>query len=184
MREYTFTAKLRGREFLFTSGSGVFSAKGVDTGTWLLVEKATVENGWKVLDLGCGIGIVGIVIKKVFPQCTVVMSDVNERALALAEKNAKELHAEVIVEKSDGFEKISGEFDTVLLNPPQTAGKETCFRLILESKDHLKKNGLLQVVARHQKGGRSLSAYMEECFGNVEQRAKGAGYRIYVSKKT
>jgi 16S rRNA (guanine1207-N2)-methyltransferase len=74
-------------------------------------------------------------------------------------------------------------FDTILLNPPQTAGKKLCFELIEESKAHLKKDGLLQLVARHNKGGKDLSKKMLEVFGNVEPTAKEAGFRVYVSKR-
>jgi len=41
---------------------------------------------------------------------------------------------------------------------------------------------LLQVVARHKKGGKSLSHFMEEVFGNLTAVAKKSGYRVYVSE--
>ena len=77
---------------------------------------------------------------------------------------------------------LKEKFDVILLNPPQTAGKKICFRMIEESKEHLNKGGSLQLVARHQKGGRSLQAKMEEVFGNVKVIARGSGYRIYYSE--
>ena len=54
--------------------------------------------------------------------------------------------------------------------------------MIEKAKDHLKKGGLLQIVARHKKGGKSLEAKMKEVFGNVEAIAKKSGYRVYISK--
>ena len=68
-------------------------------------------------------------------------------------------------------------------NPPQTAGKEICFQLIEQSKNHLKNGGNLQLVARHNKGGKTLSRKMEEVFGNVKVIAKKAGYWAYMSVK-
>jgi 16S rRNA G1207 methylase RsmC len=56
--------------------------------------------------------------------------------------------------------------------------------MIEGSKSHLERNGLLQLVARHNKGGKDLSKKMNEVFGNVKETAKGSGYRIYVSEKT
>ncbi|MBW2972545.1 methyltransferase [Candidatus Woesearchaeota archaeon] len=170
---------------LYTAG-GVFSPKQLDKGTRLLIKAAIVKKGWKVLDLGCGYGIVGIAIKKMNPSAEVVMSDVNSRAVKLARMNLEELKMEAAVLHSDAFsnkELDSMRFDTILLNPPQTAGKDVCFRLIEESKMHLVKGGLLQIVARSQKGGKQLSKHMEETFGNVRETAKGSGFRIYISEK-
>jgi 16S rRNA G1207 methylase RsmC len=54
--------------------------------------------------------------------------------------------------------------------------------MIEKSKDFLKPGGTLQIVARHNKGGKSLSEKMNSVFGNVEDIAKKSGYRIYISK--
>ena len=112
----------------------------------------------------------------------VTFSDINERAVKITRINLKlhKLKAEVV--QSDRFENIKEKYNTILLNPPQTAGKELCFRLIEDSKKHLNKNGTLQVVARHNKGGKELSKKMKEVFGNIIEIAKGSGYRIYASE--
>jgi len=147
--------------------------------------RKNVKKNSKILDLGCGYGPVGISIAKSFPETKVLMTDVNKRAIKLA-KMSIELNKTANVETkcSDKFEKIDQNFDTILLNPPQTAGKKLCFEMIEESKSHLERNGLLQLVARHNKGGKDLSKKMNEVFGNVKETAKGSGYRIYVSEKT
>jgi len=80
------------------------------------------------------------------------------------------------------FDPVEGKFDVILLNPPQTAGRKLCFRMIEESRKYLKKGGSLQLVARHNKGGRVLSEKMEEVFGNLETIARKGGYRVYVSR--
>jgi len=169
---------------LYTSG-GVFSSKKLDLGTKLLIEQAIVKKGWKVLDLGCGYGVVGIAIKRLYTSSEVVLSDVNTRAIKLVRMNVKHNKIEAEVIHSDAFKnkKFDGVlFDTILLNPPQTAGKDVCFNMIEESKKHLCKGGLLQLVARTQKGGKHLSKKMEEVFGNVRETAKKSGYRIYVGE--
>ena len=73
-------------------------------------------------------------------------------------------------------------FDTILLNPPQSAGKDLCIKMIEQSKEHLEKHGLFQMVARHNIGGRELEKHMAKVFGNVKEIAKKSGYRIYVSE--
>jgi 16S rRNA G1207 methylase RsmC len=170
---------------LYTAG-GVFSPKKLDLGTKLLIESATVKRGWKLLDFGCGYGVVGVAIKRKFPALEVVMTDVNARAVKLAKMNTKLCGIEAEVIQSDVFSNPKLNrflFDTILLNPPQTAGKDVCFRMIENAKKHLVKGGLLQIVARSQKGGKQLSIKMDEVFGNVKDVAKRSGFRVYVSEK-
>ena len=78
--------------YSFVSDNGVFSKEELDEGTRILLE-TSLEGGLdgKILDLGCGIGPVGVVVKHNFPQCQVEMVDVNPRALELAKENAKNL---------------------------------------------------------------------------------------------
>ena len=75
------------------------------------------------------------------------------------------------------------EPDTILFNPPQKIGKQGCFDLISDCYSLLKKSGSLQLVARHNKGGKVLRSYMEELFGNVSDLAKSGGFRVYYSEK-
>ena len=58
---------LRGISFEFNTGSGVFSKNKVDKGTALLANNMLINKDDNVLDLGCGIGILGIVAAKCFP---------------------------------------------------------------------------------------------------------------------
>ncbi|MFH0875923.1 MAG: methyltransferase [archaeon] len=178
------TLSIKGISFTLFSGSGVFSKNALDLGSRILIENAIIKDNANVLDLGCGYGAVGISVKKLYPSSSVTMADVNERALALAKKNIELNCLESISAiKSNVFESLTDvKFDVILLNPPQSAGKDLCIKMILESKEHLNSNGTLQIVARHNKGGESLSYIMEETFGNVKTIAKQGGFRIYLSE--
>ncbi len=177
-------AILRGKLFEFYSGSGVFSKKKVDNGTRVLVENCVVKNNWKILDLGCGYGVVGIVIAKIFPKTTILMVDVNKRALKLAKMNLELNNVDnVEVKYSNLYSAVKEKFNTIVVNPPITAGRKLCFSIIEESKEHLEKDGLLQLIARHRKGGKMLGEKMLEVFGNMEEKTKSGGYRLYVSRK-
>ncbi|MBI5065239.1 class I SAM-dependent methyltransferase [Candidatus Woesearchaeota archaeon] len=180
IKEQLITDFLRGKELTFTTASGLFSPKKIDEGTKLLIENAIIQPNWKILDLGCGYGPVGIALKKSFPNTEVTLLDINERALVYSKKNAEQNKVEVNVIKNLSEEK----FNTILLNPPQSAGKETCFDLITSSEKYLIRGGLLQMVARHNKGGKVLENKMKELFGNVRSFAKQGGYRIYISEKS
>ncbi len=178
-------AELLGNELTFNTAAGTFSKTRADYGTKLLIKTAKIKENSYVLDLGCGYGPVGIAIAKKHPACKVLMTDINERALKLAQENTKAnriMNAEV--RKSNAYDKIPEKFDTILLNPPQTAGKQLCFRLIEQAKEHLTPRGTFQLVARHNKGGKELGKKMNNTFGNLRDMAKKAGYRVYVSKQT
>ena len=174
---------INGAKFEFYTASGVFSKDKVDTGTLALAENMIIEKNSKVLDVGCGIGVLGIVAAKFF-NASVVMADINKRAVNLAKKNAELNNVKAEIYQGNLYEKIKDkDFDAVVSNPPNTAGKELCFQLIEESKNYLKQSRSLQIVARHNKGGKTLSKKMEEIFGNVKVIAKKSGYFVYMSVK-
>ena len=179
-------------DFEFYTASGVFSADKIDAGTIILIENIKINNGnskkpdnYTVLDFGCGIGVVGIVIKKLHPETDVYLTDINTRAVKISHKNAELNNSEIKAFHGNLFEAIPKElkFETIISNLPQHAGRKVCFDIIQQSKDFLNKNGTLQVVARHQKGGKEIEKKMNEVFGNVETLVKESGYRVYASRK-
>jgi 16S rRNA G1207 methylase RsmC len=170
----------RGQKIELWSGAGVFSKDELDDGTRLLIDAAVIPQGAKVHDLGCGIGVVGVIIKLAEPSCSVIASDVSERAVELARKNSQLHKLDIDVRLSDGYAAVPERFDTVLLNPPYVAGRETIYRLIQEAHDHLKPGGTLQLVARHNKGGETLKRRLLEIFGNCDDSRRAKGYRVYM----
>tara|TARA_Y100000310_G_scaffold325241_1_gene388441 strand:+ start:2158 stop:2745 length:588 start_codon:yes stop_codon:yes gene_type:complete len=172
---------ISGVGYEFFSGSGVFSKSKVDFGSRVLAENMLVKENDDVLDLGCGIGVIGRVAREK-TKGKVVLVDINKRAVKLSKMNMKGLD-NVEVFQGSMYENLQGrKFDVILLNPPQTAGKKVCLTLISKAKDYLKKGGSLQLVARHNKGGESLSLYMKEVYGNLETLVKKGGYRVYLSR--
>jgi len=198
MSDHYYTAKptsqLRPKEFStiifsyrmnFITGSGVFSIGKLDLGTKLLINSAEIKNeeGFDVLDLGCGYGAVGIALKKENPNVNMVCTDVNIRAVNLTRDNADKNKVKIKSFTSDIYKKMRElRFDAILVNLPQNAGKEICFKMIEGAKEFLKPNGTLQTVSRHQKGGKSYEKKMIEVFGNCEYLGKGSGYRVYCSR--
>lgn len=74
-----------------------------------------------ILDLCAGSGCIGIAIAHQFPEATVVLSDVDPRALDVARENVRRhrVEAQVEVVESDLFDALGGrEFDLIVTNPP------------------------------------------------------------------
>ncbi len=178
------TSFFHGREFTFHSSTGVFSKDAVDRGTSLLAQHMIVNEGEKVLDIGCGIGILGIVAGSLGARA--ILCDTNIRAVTLAKKNIalnRVDNSNAI--QSDLYQNIpDADFDVILTNPPQSAGKQVCFELIEGAFTHLKKGGSLQLVARPNKGGKTLAKKMEDVFRNVSVVVKKAGFAVYLSRKS
>ena len=184
-REYYFRAVLNGFNLEFFTASGIFSPRRVDLGTLTLIKYMELKKGSKILDLGCAYGTVGIVAAKTCVSCEVVMVDINERAVYSAKKNIKVNDIKnAKAKQSYYFSGLANKnFDIILLNPPQSAGLDVCYKLIELSYEHLNKDGSLQLVVRRRHGGERITERMEEVFGNIEVIGKKAGYWVYKSIK-
>lgn len=184
IREESFFVIINKIHYPFIAASGLFSKKHLDSATKLLLEKCDVSSAKKILDLGCGWGAVGVVLASQYPDKEIIASDINSRAIEYTKKNALKNNVKLQVIKSDILKSFPNEtFDCILTNPPYVAGRKVCFQFIDDSFTHLNQGGSLQLVARHNKGGKTLGLHMEELFGNCEHVAKQGGFRIYKSIK-
>lgn len=180
VKEIQFTLK-NGHIYKFKTPSGVYSFGNVDKATAILINRCFQVDG-KVLDIGCGYGAIGIILKKENPSIDLFMSDINKRAVEFAKINAKDSNIEADIRQGNLYEPWEGEvFDAIVSNPPIVAGKEVWMKLVTGAFDHLKVNGTLQLVAYHNKGGERIKKYMAEVFGNVQDIWKEGGIRVYIS---
>ncbi len=168
----------RGETLRFLTDAGVFSRGEVDFGTDVLLRALPQEMAGRVLDLGCGWGAVGSSVGKKYPACRIVMSDVNERALALAAKNAAANGVQAETAQSDGLERVEGPFDYILTNPPIRAGKQVIYRLFAESAQKLSPEGSLYIVIRKQQGAESAVKYLKTIFQHVDTVDKSGGFWV------
>lgn len=168
----------RGETLRFLTDAGVFSRGEVDFGTDVLLRALPQEMAGRVLDLGCGWGAVGASVGKKYSACRIVMSDVNERALALAAKNAAANGVQAETAQSDGLERVEGPFDYILTNPPIRAGKQVIYRLFAESAQKLSPEGSLYIVIRKQQGAESAVKYLKTIFQQVDTVDKSGGFWV------
>ncbi|QTM97871.1 methyltransferase [Sediminibacillus dalangtanensis] len=182
----TWHYKLRGFDFSFTTDHGVFSRNEVDFGSRTLIEGFTepaIAGGF--LDLGCGYGPIGLSLAKAFPHRHITMSDINERAIDLARKNAINNQVENVEFKiSDRLQSFQNEtFSAIVTNPPIRAGKKVIFDMFEESYKALLPQGELTVVIQKKQGAPSAQKKLEQLFGNIELLVKNKGYYLLKSTK-
>ncbi len=176
-----------GVDFSLESDNGIFSKNELDKGSELLIRTLLPINlGKSLLDLGCGIGVIGLTLAYFHPGLNVCITDVNTRALSLCSANAKSLRLSqrVTVLQSDIYTKVEGKFDSIVSNPPIRAGKKVTYEIYKGALEHLNDKGSLYIVIRKQQGALSVKAYLEELFGNVTVLAREKGYYILKSSKT
>lgn len=167
-----------GNKFIFYTDNGVFSKDGLDFGSRLLLETIPLEEvGGKVLDMGCGYGVFGIVLNKI-KSCVVDMVDVNLRALHLANINIRENHCiNVNAFESFTYSNINSKYSCIVTNPPIRAGKKVVYDIVMSAKDYLEKEGRLFIVIRKEQGAKSLIVDLEKIY-NVEVLEKKKGFYI------
>lgn len=170
----SFTFTINNQTYQMDTNAGVFSKDKLDTGTRILLETVLdhQEKVESLLDLGCGIGPVGVVLSS-FWNCSTTMVDVNPKALECAQKNMERIHKKAIYLCQDGVKE--GNFDCILLNPPIRTGKEVIYRLFDECIAHC--TGSFWIVIRKQHGAASAQKYLEEkC--DVERVTRDKGYWV------
>ncbi|MDD1475108.1 class I SAM-dependent methyltransferase, partial [Dolichospermum sp. ST_sed4] len=126
-KKYEITAAVEGVTLKFVAASGVFSPKKLDPGTLALIRFMQFKKGDKILDLGWGYGAIGVSVAKFCPSCTVVLTDINDKAVGCSKINIKINNVpNASAKQSHFFAALKTEmFDIIFLNPPQTAGLDT-----------------------------------------------------------
>ena len=126
----------------------------------LLIESLDVRPGERVLEIGCGSGVVSIHCAK--NGCTVTSVDINPSAVECTKENAQLNGVNIDVRESDLFQNVPERFDTIVFNLPYLPvidegelakawsggedGMGPLPRLMAESNDHLYENGRVVVV--------------------------------------
>jgi len=166
------------KHFTLQTDHGVFSKQGLDFGSRLLIETLIHKPFSKVLDLGCGYGPIGIILKAFNPNAEIDMVDVNERAIELAKENAKLNKQAVRVFLSDGLNQVKDQYDFIVTNPPIRAGKSVIYRFFEDAKEHLTENGSLYIVIQKKQGAPSAFTFCQTIYPKVAIVEKKSGYQI------
>ncbi len=146
---------------------GVFCHRRPDAGGLALVEIAAHElrPGLRVLDIGCGCGMVGCLLAASQPDVRVTFVDSNVRALAAASRNiaVMGLKKTELVLSDTG---VSGNgYHLALGNAPYFSDFRIARLFAETARAALLPHGVCMMVA---KNARPLAEIQEEIFGNVE----------------
>lgn len=165
---------------------GVFSRGELDAGTRMLLEHAPSLRGDDLLDLGSGIGTIGIVRALQSPTARVTLVDHDYYAICAARRNVEALGLTDRVSVVFGdLESVRGRrFDSVLTNPPFHQGSEvstsTTFRWIANFKDVLRPGGDLSLVANR------FLAYadpLDKAFRQVRVLHEDGKFRLWYARQ-
>ena len=131
---------------------GVYAAGKLDPGTALLLETLDMSTllAQRVLDLGCGYGL--LALKASLAGASVTALDDDLLAVRSTHQNAKRYGLDVRALHSDVDSEISGEtFDAALMNPPFHVGKQVALEVprafLAAAHEHLRPGGELALVA-------------------------------------
>jgi len=167
------------RKLTICSLPGVFGVGRLDEGTALLLEHLGEVPAGRVLDFGCGAGVIGACLKATQPKAEVHLVDIHAMALESARRTLaiNDLSGEVY--PSDGLGQVSGKFRAIYTNPPFHAGVKTDYRvttqMIRDARDHLEQGGELRLVAN---AFLHYPELIQEVFGNCETLAQTSKFRV------
>lgn len=167
---------------------GVFSHGRLDEGTALMLQnmpriKPSKVRNRRVLDMGCGTGVIGLSLLKRDPELEVTFCDVNAMALEATRRSltANRMQGQVIA--SDMWSEVTERFDLIVSNPPFHTGQKTDYdlaeRFIRQAKQHLKRSGELRIVANRFL---KYPDIIEATFGHCERIAETGKFCIWSSR--
>jgi 16S rRNA (guanine1207-N2)-methyltransferase len=172
-----------GCQLQIVSYPGVFAHGRLDPGTRLLLQSLPdLPIGNQVLDFGCGAGVIGACIKRLYSSAQVSFLDTNALALKSCEETlaANELHGTVLA--SSGLDELSGQFDWVVSNPPIHNGLKTDNRLSMQLLEpllqHLRPGAQFLLVAnRHL----PYENWLSERFTNVKEFKTNDNFKVLLA---
>ncbi len=145
-------ASIKGIDLGFKTSKDVFSPATIDRGTLAMLSVVEFHPDDRVLDLGCGYGVVGILAAKFTGPTKVVMVDNDPAAVALARENVEINNTQGIsVLLSDGFGDISEtDFTLMLSNPPYHTNFSVPKDFIHKGFNRLQIGGRVYMVTKRQ----------------------------------
>lgn len=176
-------ATVKGVELRLETAPGLFSPRAVDAGTLAMLSRVEFGPDDKVLDLGCGYGVVGIVAARLGRPERVFLIDKDPVAVEIAAANVEANEAQgASVSLSDGFRDFAETgFDKILCNPPYQADFAVPKHFIEKGFNRLVVGGSLFMVTKRELWYRNK---ITSVFGGVKVREVDGYFVFEATKKT
>ncbi len=180
-RRRTIGVRFWDTDWTFTTAAGVFSGDGLDLGTAVLLRSHTPDAGARrILDLGCGYGVLAVAAASAAPNAHVDAVDTNERALALTRLNAaahgvQDRVTATLPEDADP----DARYDEIWSNPPIRIGKQALHALLLHWLGRLAPGGVARLVVGRNLGADSLQRWLAEQGFRCDRTASAKGFRVF-----
>ena len=168
-------------DLIFKTDPTLFSPSKIDKGTLAMISVSEIKPEDKVLDLGCGYGIVGIYAAKIIGHQNVVMADIDPIAISMSKENEKlnDLKGIRII-NSDGYEKITeNDFSIIFINPPYHADFSIPKTFIEKGYYKLRPGGRMFLVTKRKEW---YKRKLISVFGGVNIHFID-GYYVFMSEK-
>ncbi len=167
-------------ELTIASLPGVFSQKKLDVGTALLLDNLPKAMHGKVLDFGCGSGVISCFIGKKHPNTQLSLLDVSALAISSAKRTLKLNHLSGEVFASNSLSKVTEKYQHIVSNPPFHQGTKTSYQATEDFlngiKPHISPRGNITIVAN------SFLQYlpiMQQKIGTTKSLVNKQGFSIY-----
>ena len=175
------SAEIKNVSLKFETDPSNFSPNNIDVGTLAMLSAVDFLPSDKVLDMGCGYGVVGILAAKLIGQESVTMCDISESAVKQAKINA-ELNGvpNIDIKISDGFSEIQdNNFTLILSNPPYHTDFSVPKHFIEVGFKKLAVGGKMIMVTKRLDWYKNK---LTSVFGGVMVREIN-GYYVFISEK-
>lgn len=150
------------------SRPGVFSHRRVDGGARALLESLVVRPGERVLELGCGSGVVSLAAAARAADVTVEALDSNPRAVECTVRGAERNGLSNVTVRLEAEARAAAEqFDCVVTNPPYYSHHQIAELLVRGARAALRPGGRLLVVTKRTAW---YAERLPEWFSRVEIR--------------
>jgi len=170
---------LGGRLMTCSTLPGVFSSRGLDRGTAILLQALpTPAPHSTCLDLGCGWGPIALALASREPTAMVWATDVNERARQLAADNARRNGLTNVRVVDPASLPTTLQFDLVASNPPARIGRVAMIQMILDATSRLTREGNAWLVVSKHLGADSLASRLATESRRVDRVSSKQGFRI------
>ena len=118
----------------------------------------------KIIDLGCGSGVIGLSLKKKLDNVDVTLLDISKEALEVAKENANSLDCHVTFLEGDMLKNVQEKYDVIISNPPYIRSDEEIEDIVKNNEPHLALYGGVDGLDLYRKIRENLLEHVNDKF--------------------